>query len=172
MPCGKTTRNEREGSTVDLAGFSETYSLQGYKVSKLLLGVSEGTADRTLAQKLALAKGAPILTIRRLIMAADAPMTIEISDFPLALFPDLGTEIVGASSIYQLPKTRYGREVRHARRVINVRLSSGEEREQLNCRSGEPLFEVEKTVFDEAGTPLQRSLLLTPSNRVNFVIQV
>ncbi|SCM77664.1 putative Uncharacterized HTH-type transcriptional regulator YurK [uncultured Pleomorphomonas sp.] len=161
-----------ETSLVDLAGFSETYSLQGYKVSKVLLGVAEGAADGALAQKLAIQRGAPILTIRRLIMAADAPMTIEISDFPLALFPDLATEIVGASSIYRLLKTRYGREVRHARRVINVRLAGAEERERLNCRSGEPLFEVEKTVFDAAGTPLQRSLLLTPSNRVNLVIQV
>lgn len=161
-----------ETSLVDLAGFSETYSLQGYKVSKVLLGVAEGSADSALAQKLALAKGAPILTIRRLIMAADAPMTIEISDFPLALFPDLAAEIASASSIYRLLKTRYGREVRHARRVINVRLAGPEEREHLHCRSGEPLFEVEKTVFDDAGTPLQRSLLLTPSNRVNFVIQI
>lgn len=105
-------------------------------------------------------------------MAADAPMTIEISDFPLALFPDLAHEIAGASSIYRLLKTRYGREVRHARRVINVRLAGAEEREHLHCRSGEPLFEVEKIVFDEEGIPLQRSLLLTPSNRVNFVIEV
>ena len=161
-----------ETSLVDLAGFSETYSLQGYKVSKLLLGVVEGVADGVLAQKLAIAKGAPILTVRRLIMAADAPMTIEISDFPLALFPDLAREIVGTSSIYQLLKIHYGRDIRHARRVINVRLAGPDERDHLHCRSGEPLFEVEKIVFDGAGTPLQRSLLLTPSNRVNFVIQV
>lgn len=161
-----------ETSLVDLAGFSETYSLQGYKVSKQLLGVTQGAADSALAQKLAISKGAPILTIRRLIIAVDTPMTIEISDFPLALFPDLASEIAGATSIYQLLKTRYGREVRHARRVINVRLAGPDEREHLHCRSGEPLFEVEKIVSDEAGTPLQRSLLLTPSNRVNFVIEV
>lgn len=161
-----------ETSLVDLAGFSETYSLKGFKISKVLLGVSEGIADSELALKLAIAKGAPIVTVKRLIMAKEAPMTIEISDFPAELFPGLADEIVGASSIYRLLKTRYGREIRHARRVINVRLAGAEERDRLHCRSGEPLFEVEKTVFDEAGTPLQRSLLLTPSNRVNFVIQI
>lgn len=161
-----------ETSLVDLAGFSETYSLQGYKVRKRLLGVTEGNADGNLAQKLAIPRGATILTIKRLIIAADAPMTIEISDFPLDLFPGLASEIAGAGSIYGLLKTRYGREIRHARRVINVRLAGPDEREHLNCRSGEPLFEVEKIVFDEGDIPLQRSLLLTPSNRVNFVIQV
>lgn len=161
-----------ETSLVDLAGFSDSYSLLGYKVDKVLLGVTDGVADSALAQKLAVAKGAPILTVRRLIMAADAPMTLETSDFPLALFPDLAREITGTSSIYRLLKTRYGREVRHARRVINVRLAGPEERDRLHCRAGEPLFEVEKMAFDETGTPLQRSLLLTPSNRVNLVIQV
>lgn len=161
-----------ETSLVDLAGFSDSYSLMGYKVSKVLLGIEPGSADGALAQKLGLSKGAPIVTVRRLIMAAEAPMTLETSDFPLALFPGLADEIAGADSIYRLLKTRYGREVRHARRVINVRLAGAEERERLHCRAGEPLFEVEKMAFDAAGTPLQRSLLLTPSNRVNLVIQV
>lgn len=161
-----------ETSLVDLAGFSETYSLKGYKVSKRLLGVVEGFADASLAQKLSLPRGAPVVTVKRLIMAADTPMTIEISDFPSALFPGLAAAVAGASSIYRLLKTRYGREIRHARRVINVRLADVEEREQLACRRGEPLFEIEKTVFDDTGTPLQRSLLLTPSSRVNLTIEV
>ncbi len=161
-----------ETSLVDLAGFSETYSLKGLKVTKVLFDVRDGEADGALAQKLGILKGAPILTIKRLIMAADTPMTIEISDFPLDLFPGLADAIKDAPSIYQLLKARYGRAIRHARRVINVRLAGPEERERLDCRNGEPLFEVEKTVFDDMGTALQRSLLLTPASRVNLVIQV
>lgn len=159
-------------SLVDIAGFSETYTLQGYKVSKALLGVGEGTADAGLAGKLAIAKGAPIVTVRRLIAADGTPMTIEISDFPAALFPDLARAVAETDSLYRLLKTRYGREVRHARRVINIRLAGGSESAMLHCRNGEPLFEVEKIAFDGDGVPLQRSLLLTPSNRVNFVIEV
>jgi len=161
-----------ETSLVDLAGYSETFSLKDYEVTKRFIDLAEGVADGSLAQKLAIAKGDPILTIRRLIMAADTPMTIETSDFPLALFPGLAEDIAQVESIYRLLRCRYGREIRHARRVINVRLAGAEECQRLQCRPGEPLFEIEKTVFDEAGTPFQRSLLLTPSNRVNLVIQV
>ena len=34
-----------ETSLVDLAGFSDSYSLMGYKVSKVLLGIEPGSAD-------------------------------------------------------------------------------------------------------------------------------
>ena len=124
-------------------------------------------ASYTLGARLSFARFLPSLIARpRACRSADAQNRFFASEILRRRSASESAALIAADL------RAFASGLRHARRVINVRLAGPEEREHLHCRSGEPLFEVEKTVFDDTGTPLQRSLLLTPSNRVNFVIQV
>ena len=157
-------------SLLDVGGFTENYPMRGYPLTKILLNVNVGKADESLARELCIAPGAPIVTIQRLIKVEKTPMTLETSDLPLDLFPKLDERILDSGSLYTLLKEEYGRVVTFAKRLINVRLADTMEQSYLECRNMEPLFEVEKTVFDADKVPLERSLLLSPASRTTLTI--
>ena len=157
-------------SLLDLGGFAENYPTRGYSLKKILLNVKVGKADDNLARDLSISRGAAIVTIQRLIKVEKTPMTLETSDLPLDLFPKLDERIANSTSLYTLLKEEYGREIAFAKRVINVRYPNAMEQSHLECRTMEPLFEIEKTVFDSDQIPLQRSLLLLPTSRTTLTI--
>ena len=167
------TLPKMETSLLNLGGFSESFALRRYRVEKEILEMGEQDADEDLGDKLAIVPGSKLLHISRLITADSTPITIESSYFSLDLFPGLLDEIHDDTSLYSLMQTKYGREVKHAKRVINCRISTPKECEIFHCNSGDIMFEVEKTVYgDERETPLQYSMLLTPSARMNLVIEI
>jgi GntR family transcriptional regulator, frlABCD operon transcriptional regulator len=161
-----------ESSLVKLDGFSETYSAIGVEHHSEIQSVSEGPADAATAAALRIEPGAPVLTVRRLISTRKGPLTLDTSQFDSRLFPGLADLLHDDVSIYRLLRTHFGRVLEHATRKINVRLAGQAERQVLACNAGEPLFDMEKVVFDGAMVPLQRSVLLTPCNRITLTIRV
>ena len=167
------TLPKMETSLLHLGGFSESFALRRYRVEKEILELAEQKADDDLAEKLAIEPGVNLLHISRLIRADSTPITIESSYFSLELFPGLMEDIHEDTSLYSLMQAKYGREVKHAKRVINCRISTTKECEIFHCNSGDIMFEVEKTVYgDDRSIPLQYSMLLTPSARMNLVIEI
>jgi GntR family transcriptional regulator, frlABCD operon transcriptional regulator len=161
-----------ESSLVRLDGFSETYSAIGVEHHSEILGIEEGPADAATAAALRLPAGGPVLSVRRLISTRRGPLTLDQSSFDPVRFPGLADLLHDDVSIYRLLRTHYGAAVEHAQRRINVRLAGQAERQVLACNPGEPLFDMEKIVFDAAMQPLQRSILLTPCNRITLTIRV
>jgi GntR family transcriptional regulator, frlABCD operon transcriptional regulator len=161
-----------ETSLVKMDGFSETYSAVGVEHHSEILGVEETMADAALATVLAMEPGAPVLNVRRLISTRKGPLTLESSQFDSRRFPGLADLLRDDVSIYRLLRTHFGCVLEHATRKINVRLAGQAERAVLACNAGEPLFDMEKIVFDGAMLPLQRSVLLTPCNRITLTIRV
>nr|WP_321524779.1 GntR family transcriptional regulator [uncultured Cohaesibacter sp.] len=167
------TLPKMETSLLNLGGFSESFALRRYRVEKTILEMSEEAADEDLGARLGIAPSAAVLHISRLITTDGTPMTIESSYFSLDLFPGLMNEIHDDTSLYSLLQTRYGCEVKHAKRVINCRVATPKECGIFRCTSGDIMFEVEKTVYGEdRSVPLQYSKLLTPSARMNLVIEI
>nr|WP_320144092.1 GntR family transcriptional regulator [uncultured Cohaesibacter sp.] len=167
------TLPKMETSLLNLGGFSESFGLRRYHVEKSILELGEESAGEDLGQKLGIDPSATVLHVSRLITADSTPFTIESSYFSLDLFPGLVSEIHDDTSLYNLLQTKYGREVKHAKRVISCRVATPKENTIFHCKSGDIIFEVEKTVFGEDRTiPLQYSILLTPSTRMNLVIEV
>lgn len=160
-----------ESSLVKLDGFSETYSAIGVEHHSEILDVNEAPADPVTAAALAIEPGAPVLNVRRLISTRKGPLTLDAAQFDSRAFPGLAELLHDDVSIYRLMRTHYGRVLEHAQRKINVRLAGQAERQVLACNAGEPLFDMEKIVFDGAMMPLQRSVLLTPCNRITLTLR-
>ncbi len=159
-------------SLVKLNGFTETYTALGADPHNQLLSSDTLPADAATAAALALARGTPVLQVRRLIRTRKGPLTIDQSYFELERFPGLAGELHDDVSLYGLLRGKYGVEVAHSRRHINVRLAGQADRPVLGCNLGEPLFDMEKIVYDAGMRPLQRSLLATPTNRITYTIDV
>ncbi|MDZ7908605.1 MAG: UTRA domain-containing protein [Gemmobacter sp.] len=159
-------------SLVKLNGFTETYSAIRADPHNQLLSCETLPADKATAAALQLAPMTPVLLVRRLIRTRKGPLSVDQSYFELARFPGLAEELHDDVSLYGLLRQKYGVELVHSRRHINVRLAGQSDRQILGCKLGEPLFDMEKIVYDAAMLPLQRSLLVTPTNRITYTIDV
>lgn len=164
------TQERLETSLVKLDGFSETYSSQGVEFHSHILDVHRDVANDAVAAKLGVRTGMPVLKVSRLISTRKGPLTLENSQFPLDRFPGLEQKLADDVSIYRLLRTEYRRELAHVQRRINVRLAGQADKAVLGCNVGEPLFEMEKIVYDGDHIPLQRSVLLTPCNLITLTI--
>ena len=161
-----------ETSLMTLDGFSETYSAQGVRHHSQILEIREGQADARAAKALQLEIGSQLLLVRRLITTRKGPLTLDESQFPSSLFPGLTAKLKDNISIYGLLRAEYEKSPVHVRRTISVRLAGQAERQVLACNPGEPLFDMEKVIYDRDHVPLQRSRLLTPCNRIVLTIDV
>lgn len=159
-------------SLVKLNGFTETYTALGADPHNQLLSIDTMPADAATAEALGIAHDTQVLQVRRLIRTRKGPLSIDQSYFELARFPGLAEELHDDVSLYGLLRQKYGVQVKHSRRHINVRLAGQADRQVLGCNIGEPLFDMEKIVYDEDMRPLQRSLLATPTNRITYTIDV
>lgn len=159
-------------SLVKLNGFTETYSALGADPHNQLLSIETLPADEATSLALALPLLTPVLLVRRLIRTRKGPITIDQSYFEHERFPGLAHELRDDVSLYGLLRQKFGLEVVHSKRHINVRLAGQLDRQMLGCNLGEPLFDMEKIVYDSLMRPLQRSLLTTPTNRITYTIDV
>lgn len=159
-------------SLVKLNGFTETYTALGADPHNQLLSIDTMPADAATADALGIARGTQVLQVRRLIRTRKGPLSIDQSYFELARFPGLADELHDDVSLYGLLRQKFGVQVVHSRRHINVRLAGQADRQVLGCNLGEPLFDMEKIVYDGDMQPLQRSLLATPTNRITYTIDV
>ncbi len=154
---------------VNLDGFTETVRRRGQDPQTTLLELAPAEpADAATADALGLPAGAPVVRLVRLLAVAEAPLTIDTAFFAVDRFPGLAGHLGPDVSVYDLLRRVYGAEPRHARRVINARPAGDREAERLRIRSFEPVFDVEKIVYDAARTPLHRSILVTAAARVSY----
>ncbi|MGU3575523.1 UTRA domain-containing protein [Brucellaceae bacterium C25G] len=157
---------------VKLNGFTETYTALGADPHSKLLSIETMPSDKATAQALGLKQGTNVLEVRRLILTRKGPLSIDQSYFELDRFPGLAEALHDDMSLYGLLRQKFGVQVTHSRRHINVRRAGHSDREVLACNLGEPLFDIEKIVYDNDMIPLQRSLIATPTNRITYTIDV
>lgn len=161
-----------ETGLMTLNGFSEAYSARGVDHHSSLLDKHEGVADARLSAALHIAEGAPVLHVQRLISTQIGPLTLDVSTFSTELFPGLSEMLADDVSIYGILRNRFGKQIEHVHRTINVKLAGRDETRVLGCNPGEPLFDMEKIVYDGERRALQWSRLLTPCNRITLTIDV
>ena len=83
-----------------MTSFTAQAAANGFTASTRLLGAERERADETIAQRLALAIGAPVWTIERLRLADERPMAVETSHLSAARFPQLSRHIRREQSLY------------------------------------------------------------------------
>ncbi|MBB6098363.1 GntR family frlABCD operon transcriptional regulator [Deinobacterium chartae] len=159
-----------EQQLVSLDGFTETLRRQGYEPHSQVLERAVVTADHRTQQGLKLGRHARVLRVTRLLSSGSTPLTIDTSFYSLDRFPDLASQLQPDVSTYELLRRHYGVEPRHADRIVTVTLATASEMERLSCNINEPLFHIEKLVFDAERNPIHRSILVTPASRVSFTL--
>lgn len=138
---------------VEFTSLHEDLLLSSRSPSTVLLLREEVTADAAMAQRLAVAEGSPVLHLRRLRMADDAPLAVLENYLPES-FLALSGEDLTEYGLYQLLRSR-GTTLRVARQRIGARRATTEEGKLLDIDKGGPVLTMDRTAFDHSGRAVE-----------------
>lgn len=138
-----------------LTSFSEDMESRGMKPGARVIDLSVKKATAVIQNKLEIAPSESVLTLKRLRLADEKPMAIEMAHLPLSRFPGLTRFDFNDGSLYHYLKTHYGVEIAHAVQTIEVAMPSSSDQELLNMPSNVPVLLTERVTMDGNRIPVE-----------------
>lgn len=138
---------------VELTSLHEDLERSGRHPSTELLLHEIIAASDDIAERLAVEEGSPVLHLRRLRSAEDAPVAILENHLP-ADFVDLNESDLGHFGLYQVLRAR-GTTMRVARERIGARRATNEESRLLDMDKGAPVLTMDRTAYDSSGRAVE-----------------
>lgn len=120
---------------------------RGVAEKSIVLEFDAVAATRDIAEHLDLAPGAPVQRLVRVRTAADVPLVIETSYFPIDVAAKLELAALQRGSIYDEIERLHNMAVTRARETIRATTLSRSAAHVLGVRSGAPAFRVERTTW-------------------------
>ena len=159
ISCGTLESRRGSGTYVcppkPLNIFQETYNFSdavrtaGLHPSSRLVSTGTIEADKTLADKLGVAVGAPLLRMQRVRLIEGEPASIETAHVNLSLCPSLPEHDFECESLYDVLLKEGGVRVEHGREHISISRLNVEEAELLQQEEGTPVFYESSIEFDK-----------------------
>lgn len=135
-------------------GFSRLVTNQQVK-SKIIAFDIEFPSDE-VAHQLVIEKNEPVYHIIRLRIVDDEPFVIEETYMPSKLIPDI-TEEVLHKSVYRHIQDTLDLKIGVAHRKIRACKSNEFDQKYLDCKSDDPVLEVEQVGYLNTGIPFEYS---------------
>ncbi len=133
---------------VELTSLFDDLVRAGQEPATTVLDYTAGPAPAEIAERLNLASGAEVVTIRRLRASGGQPLALMTNYLPPALAPDRAElEVTG---LYQSLRAR-GVHIRLARQRIGAKAADRHEARLLGEKPKAPLLVMERTAFDDCG---------------------
>lgn len=158
-----------ERSADRLFAFSRGIRQRGYTPSANVVLWEERRADERIAHKLGIDERATIFYCHRLRTINGAPMMLEKSAFPAALFPALEHHDLQNRSIYEIMATEYGVVIASAHQTLEAVAASAYEAELLGVAPGSPCMLETRLTSDTTGRPVEYTKDLYRGDRFRFV---
>jgi GntR family transcriptional regulator len=153
-----------------VAGFTEQMEAAGLEPAARLLNAVVIVAPPKVAAELELDASARVVKIERVRYASKVALTYEEAWLPDALFPDLaGLGLQG--SLYALMRDCYARGPARAIERLEAVKAREQDAERLKVPVGSPLMLVERTSYDDEGTPIEFSRDRHRGDRTRFVVE-
>jgi GntR family transcriptional regulator len=134
-----------------LTSFSDDMRRRGMTPGSRTLELTTTVAGARLAHRLAVSPEARLVRVKRLRLADEKPMAMEVLHVPESLVPGLTRQDFEDHSFYELLKERYGISIASGRQSIEPTVTSEEESEVLNVPLHTPAFLFERTTVSESG---------------------
>lgn len=138
---------------VELTSLHEDLARLGRHPSTALLLSEVVPADATMAERLSIAEGSPLLHLRRLRSSDDMPLAV-LENYLPGDFIDLSTSELTQFGLYQVLRAR-GTTMRVARERIGARTATAEESELLDINPSGPVLTMERTAYDNSGRAVE-----------------
>jgi len=127
--------------------FSEDIQARGLIPSSRVLFFKEVEPDTTTLEKLHLLENERAYMLKRLRLADDDPVAVEVAYIPCKLCPDLLSEDLSAGSLFSVLKTKYGLVPTWADAEIEAAEATKEEAKLLGIKVGKPVLIARRVTF-------------------------
>lgn len=134
-----------------VSSFSTELRELGMKPGARILSSKTVAADPETAAEMELEVGAELISIRRLRTADDRPIGIQDTLLDAARFDGLLDVLGESASLYQVLRDYYGVVATGAVEVFRVTAVTRADAQLLDCKVGQPAFQVSRLTFDERG---------------------
>jgi len=134
-----------------LTSFSDDMRRRGMTPGSKTLELVATTAGARLAHRLEVSPEARLIRVKRLRLADNQPMAMEVLHVPEHLVPGLTRQDFEDHSFYELLRNRYGITIASGTQSIEPTVTSEEESEVLNVPLHTPAFLFERTTVSESG---------------------
>ncbi len=154
-----------------LTGFTQDMVQRGLSPSSRVLAADE-VSDPHVADRLGLAAAAPIARIRRLRLADDEPMAVEVTHVPLELCPGLLSIDLAQRSLYEVLQSVYQLRPRHADQSIESRAAEPGTAALLHIEPGAALLYLERITRLEDGRSIEFARSWYRGDRYHFRVRL
>jgi GntR family transcriptional regulator len=134
-----------------LTSFSEDMRRRGMVPGSRTLELVITSTGARLARRLDVSPEARLVRVKRLRLADNEPMAMEVLHIPEALVPGLSKADLENHSFYELLEERYGIVIVSGTQSIEPTVTSEEESEVLGVPLHTPAFLFERTTVSESG---------------------
>lgn len=153
-----------------LQGFSEEMKAKGKQASSRVISMERIDCDKTIAKRLKLEEGTPVVSLQRLRLADGEPVAVEHVFIPFHLCPQLLQWDGSGSLYYQLNEN--GLKVHRATQDISAGFSSRAVCDLLSIKQTMPTLQIERVTYLENGTPMEYVQSAYRSDRYTFHVEM
>ncbi|TCP30196.1 GntR family transcriptional regulator [Scopulibacillus darangshiensis] len=154
-----------------LTSFTEDMQKRGLKPGSRLVHFGLIPASAGTAHRLNINEHDPIYEIKRIRLADDMPMALEIMYLSANLVKGL-TEKTVNQSLYSYIEKTLGLKIGHANQVLESSVARAEEAKYLGIEKNAPILLIQRHTFLENGAPLELVKSTYRGDRYKFVIDM
>jgi GntR family transcriptional regulator len=156
----------------ELSGFVEDMQAIGRKPTARLIGKKIVTADETVADMLALAKGERVVRIHRVRLADGIPMSFDETYLPLDIGRKIITNNLEVEPIFSLLERKYNVPLVEAEYKLEAAAATDNVAAALHIPHGSPIFLIERTSYSTGGRPVDYERLHYRGDLIRFVTRL
>lgn len=153
-----------------MTSFSEDMRERNLRPASQLLNSEVIFPPDAVAARLQALPGEKVLYLKRLRLADDLPMAINISYFTLTQFPDLAKENFQDESAYWILEHKYQVRLSHAEQTMRACSATQNQAELLKIAKGDPILVIEGVAFNCDSVPIEFMTQIYRGDRYVFSI--
>lgn len=111
-----------------------------------------------------------VIYLKRLMFVDEVPMMIDTSYLPLKRFPGMYDKLVGDVALFRVIQQDYGVKLERYYKVLKVQKANKEMSRHLNCKIGDPMFDLFKITYDGNQVPQNISISIMRGENTYYVL--
>jgi GntR family transcriptional regulator len=155
-----------------LQGFGEMMTPLGLDVRSEVVEVVDLAASAELQKVLRLERGARVVRISRVRIAGGAPLSYDVSHFPIDVGRRLEHLDLGHADIFALLERQLGIDLGYADVSLTVTMADDQLAGRLAVHRGDPLVRITRLTHDRARRPIDFEYLYVRPDAFQFRVRV
>lgn len=155
-----------------LQGFSQEMRASGMRPSSVVLEHLVVAPPLDVLDRLQLGGGERVFRLRRLRLADNVPIAVEVSYIPIQQFPGIDATNFARESLYAIMQSKYGRSIGWSEDVIEASKATLEESRLLAIPKASSILSITRVVKSPEGRPLEVCFSHYRSDRYRATVRI